>query len=107
VNVVMIPTEGLGPLGDGYRIEARIVVWSGKNVLKAPTSALYRTSEGRDGEGWSVFIAENGRARIRKVQAGERNPRETEILSGLMEGERVIRYPSNELADGARVRIVR
>ena len=105
VNVIMVPTEGLGPLGDGYRIEARIVVWSGDNVLKAPTSALYRTSEGGNGGGWSVFVVENGRAHIRKVEVGQRNPRETEILGGLAAGERVVRYPSNELMDGARVRI--
>ncbi|MGA8055978.1 MAG: HlyD family efflux transporter periplasmic adaptor subunit, partial [Burkholderiales bacterium] len=34
VNVVMDPVDPLGPLGDGYRVEARIIVWSADPVLK-------------------------------------------------------------------------
>jgi HlyD family secretion protein len=44
-------------LGDGSRIEARIVVWERDNVLKVASSALFN----RDGQ-WSVFILDGGRA---------------------------------------------
>ena len=49
VNVVIDPLEPLGPLGDGYRVEARIVIWSAEDVLKAPASAVFRS-----GEAWGV-----------------------------------------------------
>lgn len=99
VNVVMDPVDPLGRLGDGYRILARIVVWSSPDVLKAPASAVFR-----HGDGWGVFVVENGVARIRAVQAGQRNAREVEIRDGLAAGTPLVRYPSNDLADGMRVR---
>lgn len=99
VYVVMDPLEPLGTLGDGYRVEARIVTWSAPDVLKVPASALFRS-----GSGWAVFRVEDGRARRREVKLGERNPYEARILDGLSPGDAVVRYPSNELADGTRVR---
>ncbi|MFO1318723.1 MAG: efflux RND transporter periplasmic adaptor subunit [Burkholderiales bacterium] len=99
VNVVMDPVDPLGALGDGYRVEARIVVWSAPDVLKVPASALFRS-----GEGWAVFRVEDGRARRRGVTLGERNPFDARIADGLAVGDVVVRYPSNELSDGSRVR---
>jgi len=101
VNVVMDPIDPLGPLGDGYRVEARIVVWSAADVLKVPASALFRR-----GDGWAVFVVEDGRARVRPVEIGQRNPFEAEVLKGLEAGARVVMYPGNELEDGRRVRAV-
>lgn len=99
VNVVMDPVDPLGRLGDGYRILARIVVWSSPDVLKAPASAVFR-----HGDGWGVFVVEKGVARLRAVQAGRRNGREVEITDALAAGIPLVRYPSNDLADGMRVR---
>jgi HlyD family secretion protein len=98
VNVILDPVDPLGPLGDGYRVEARIVVWSAPDVLKVPSSALFRS-----GERWMTFTVEDGRARRRAVEVGARNPYEAEIRSGLDAGVTVIRYPGNELDEGARV----
>ncbi|MCC6608813.1 MAG: HlyD family efflux transporter periplasmic adaptor subunit [Burkholderiales bacterium] len=99
VNVVMDPVDSLGRLGDGYRVEARIVIWSAPDVLKVPASALFRR-----GEEWAVFAVEAGRARIRPVKIGHRNPFEAEVLEGVAAGARVVKYPGNQLDDGARVR---
>jgi HlyD family secretion protein len=98
VNVILDPVDPLGPLGDGYRVEARIVVWSAPDVLKVPSSTLFRS-----GEGWAVFALEQGRARRRAVDVGARNPFEAEIRAGLDAGAIVIRYPGNELNEGMRV----
>jgi HlyD family secretion protein len=98
VNVVIDPVDGLGPLGDGYRVEARIVIWAADQVLKVPSSALFRA-----GEGWAVFVVDNGRAQRRSVEIGARSAREAELRSGLEEGATVINYPSNELRDEVRV----
>jgi HlyD family secretion protein len=86
------------PLGDGYRVEVRIVVWEAADVLKAPTSSLFRR-----GEDWAVFVAEGGRARLRRVQIGRRSGLEAQVLGGLQPGERVIVHPADTLGDGQRV----
>jgi HlyD family secretion protein len=100
VNVIIDPTEDLGPLGDGYRVEARIVIWSADDVLKIPASALFRT-----GEAWSAFVVEGGRAVRREVKAGHRSPEEAEVLAGLEAGTLLVRYPPSDLESGARIAI--
>lgn len=98
VNVIGSPVDPLGPLGDGYRIEARVVIWSGNDVLKVAGSSLFRV-----GDEWRVFVVADGRARERVVTIGQRNQNEAQILAGLSEGDTVIRYPNNQLHDDARV----
>ena len=36
VNVVADIVDSPGPLGDGYRVGTKIIIWSGEEVLKAP-----------------------------------------------------------------------
>lgn len=101
VNVIVDlsdrPPAGL-VLGDGYRLEARIVVYGAADVLRVPSSALFRR-----GPGWQVFAVEGGRARLRSVEIGERSPTEAEVKRGLAPGERVVLYPSDRIEDGVRV----
>ena len=85
-------------LGHGFRVEVRIVVWEDEDALIVPSSALFR-----DGEAWSVFVVEDGEARLRQVDLGRDNGIEAEIRGGLEEGERVILYPSSGLSEGSRV----
>ncbi|MDE3169993.1 MAG: efflux transporter periplasmic adaptor subunit, partial [Acidobacteriota bacterium] len=99
VNVISDFVDSPGPLGDGYRVEAHIVVWSSPDVLKVPISALFRR-----GQLWSTFVVAGGRAVVRDVEVGHRNDTEAEILSGLSQGIRVILHPSNNIAGGMRVR---
>ena len=99
VNVIADFIDLPDGLGDGYRVEARIVTWEASDVLKVPGSSTFR-----DRNGWSVFVVERGRARQRTVQIGHRNQAEAEIMGGISVGEQVILYPSNQLHDGDRVR---
>jgi HlyD family secretion protein len=85
-------------LGDGYRIDARVVIWESPRVLKVPASALFRV-----GQEWNAFVIDNGRARLLPVAVGHRNASEAEITKGLTEGAEVILHPANDLKDGARV----
>jgi HlyD family secretion protein len=80
-------------------VEARIVLWQGDDVLQVPTSALFRR-----GESWSLFVVEAGRARVRDVTLGRRNATAAEVVEGLAGGESVIKHPSDQVTDGARVR---
>ena len=101
VNVVMDitdPPEVWAGLGDGFRVETRVVVWQSEDELKAPTGALFR----RD-EGWAVFAVDGGRAVLRSIEIGERNAQEAQVLGGLEPGQEVVVYPSDSLSDGSRV----
>jgi len=98
VNVIADFIHPTQSMGDGYRVEARIVVWEGENVLKLPSSALFR----HDND-WYVFVVENGRARRRRVEPGHRNPLDVEIRNGVKEGASVIVHPSDLVEDGTRV----
>lgn len=99
VNVIASIDDAPPQLGDAYRVEARIVVWSDADALQVPVSAL-----GRKGDAWSVYVVADGRARERTVRLGQRNPRVAQVLEGLTGGERVIIHPGNDVADGVRVR---
>jgi len=92
------PVDSRATLGDGYRVEARIVVWENDDVLRVPTSALFR-----EGEDWSVFVVENERAVQRGVKLGRRNNLEAEVLDGLRDGQKVVMYPSDKIEDGVAV----
>jgi HlyD family secretion protein len=100
VRVIGDVKDAPAELGDAYRIEAKIVIWSAASALKLPVSALAR----RDG-GWSVFTVEGGRARVVAVKVGQRGRSEVELLDGLAEGSTVIVDPSNDLVEGARVKV--
>jgi HlyD family secretion protein len=98
VNVIGDLIGAPTALGDGYRVEARIVVWEASDVLKVPASAIFRTTDG-----WAAFVVEEGRARLREIEIGNRGIAEVEVLGGLTEGDEVVLFPSDQLADGARV----
>ncbi|NNL65596.1 MAG: HlyD family efflux transporter periplasmic adaptor subunit [Myxococcales bacterium] len=101
VNVILDlvdSSERWQRLGHGYRVEARIVVWESGDVLKLPLSAPFR-----DAERWAVFVEEGGRARLRPIERGRHTGLEVEVRSGLEVGERVVRYPSDRVADGVRI----
>lgn len=85
-------------LGDSFRVEARVVTWEKPDALRAPAGALFEKS----GE-WQAYVAEGGRAQRRLIKIGRSNGVMTEIISGLNEGDRVIVYPGDKVADGTRV----
>jgi HlyD family secretion protein len=105
VNVVLdfaAPLENLQTVGDGFRVEAHVVVFRQESALKAPVGALFR-----DGDGWAVFTVDGGRARKRAVKVPRRNGVEAVVEDGLKAGERLVVYPSDALKDGARVSVRR
>ncbi len=98
VNVIADPVGSRWPLGDGYRIQARILLWQQDAVLKLPGSSVFRV-----GNEWRVFVAENKRAKERTVTIGQRNRDDVQIINGVREGEEVIRFPSRQVSEGARI----
>jgi HlyD family secretion protein len=86
-------------LADGYRVEASFVIWSSPDALQIPTDALFRHQDG-----WAVFVMDQGHARLRPIQVGQRNGLHAQVLSGLKAGDKVISRPSDEIKDGNRVK---
>lgn len=89
-------------LGDGYRVDVRIVVLAKPDAVVAPVAALFRS----DGD-WAAFVVDQGRARLRRVKLGGRSALDAWVEAGLAPGERVIVYPSGSVVDGKRVAVVR
>jgi HlyD family secretion protein len=87
-----------GALGHGYRVETRIIVWHGDDVLRVPVSALFR-----DGGEWAVFLVTGGIATLRPVAIGHMNSHHAEVLDGLAAGNKVILHPSDRIAPGIEV----
>lgn len=100
VNVIADFIDPPGAIGDGFRVTARIVTWQADKVLKVPASALFRCASA-----WCVFVVEDGRARRRSIEVGQRNLGEAEVTGGLSAGQTVLRYPGNDVTDGTRVRL--
>ncbi len=87
-------------LGDGYRVEAEFILWEADDVLQIPASALFRFNDG-----WALFVIENEKAVLRMVKVGKRNGLSAQILEKLMEGEKVITHPDNNIDDGVSVKL--
>lgn len=101
VNIVLdftTPAPERVALGDGFRVETRIVVWESEDTLRVPAGSLFRR-----GDDWAVFAYEAGRAVFRRVELGARTPVFAEVLSGLAPGDRVITYPGDGIREGVRV----
>lgn len=101
VNVILEFTEAGGAwtaLGDGYRVEARLVTWESADVLTVPTGALVRA-----GDQWAVFVVRNGRAEQQVLTLGHQNGQQAEVVSGVDAGAVVVLHPGDMLHSGARV----
>lgn len=85
-------------LGDGYRVEVHVVVWRSEQVLKVPSSVVFR-----QGQGWAAFVVRGGLVRLAPVDIGHRGGLEVEITKGVNEGEVVVTHPSERVKDGVRI----
>ena len=102
VNVILDlenPSAACAALGDAYRVEVRIVVWEGQDIVKVPTSALFRHAQQ-----WAVYRVVGGRALRTRVEVGHQTGQEAEIVTGVSVGDQIIVHPGDTLKHGARVR---
>ncbi|WP_193164493.1 efflux RND transporter periplasmic adaptor subunit [Microbulbifer hainanensis] len=98
VNVIIDftdPRSEWSRLGHGYRVDAEIETWSGKDILQVPAGALLRHA----GQ-WAVFKVVNGRAVMTPITIGHNNGQTAEVLKGLSEDETLVLHPSERIEDG-------
>jgi HlyD family secretion protein len=101
VNVIIALDEDYArwkALGDGYAVEAGIVIWEDAAAIQVPTSALVRGSQG-----WLVFVVEGDVARTRPVSLGRRGARAVQIREGVEPGEVLVVHPSDRVRDGVAI----
>lgn len=102
VNVVIdftSPREEWSTLGDGFKVDARIVVYENDSAIEVPTSALFS----KTADEWAVYVVTNSRAQLRKIRIGHRSGTDAEVLAGLTPGEQVVVYPSDAVRNGVKV----
>jgi HlyD family secretion protein len=101
VNVLLDfvdPFETRSSLGDGFRVESRIVVWEKPDAVKIPAGALFR-----DNGEHAAFKVEGGVATLQKLQIGRINAVEAEVLGGLVPGDEVVLHPGDRVKSGVKV----
>ncbi len=105
------PREAWQRLGDGYRVEVRVVVWHAADVLQVPAGALFRPGAGPaagaveagSADPWAVFVVEDGRAVLRRVEVGHRGELAVQVVGGLAAGDTVVLHPGDTVTDDTRV----
>ena len=103
VNVLidlLSPREQWAGLGDAYQVDTRITVFTADDVAIVPAGALFRR-----GDGWGVYVVDDGRAQLRAVDLVRRSGRAAAVSKGALQGDRVIVYPSDQINPGVRVSV--
>lgn len=85
-------------LGHDYRVDARVLIQSVTDAVRAPLGALFRHADG-----WAVYRVVDGRALLTAVDAGIADTGHREIRSGLAAGDQVVLFPGDTVNDGMRV----
>ncbi len=89
-------------LGHNYRVDVAIAVWEGKDVVRAPSTALFRV-ENR----WAALVIRDSRAHLTQVETSRSDAAWTVIEKGLAPGDKVIVQPSDAIQDGTRIGVLR
>jgi HlyD family secretion protein len=104
VNVIIDADSIPATVGDGFRVDASIVVWSAANVTVVPRSALVQQHGAASG-GWIAFLVRDGRLEARTVRVGHLGGTSAEVLNGLEARDEVVVFPSDRVRAGLRVSV--
>ncbi len=94
------PRDRWRALGDGYRVEVRIVVTERHDVVRIPLGSAFRHADG-----WATYVVRQDKAELVPVRLGARSDLEVEVEDGVKEGERVVVHPSERVTPGVRVAV--
>ena len=96
--VLDLLSERPAAFGNDFHVNVSIVVWTGRDVVTIPSTALFRV-----GESWAVFVVRDGRAHLTRVTVGRSDDTRSVIEQGLDAGAEVVVQPSDTVQDGSRV----
>lgn len=99
---VAVTIEIVGDIGvikPGYDLDIKIITESKKETLVIPDSAVF------DYKGTaSVFVADNGKAALRKIKKGLESEKTVEVVEGLKLGDRILVKPDNNITEGMKIK---
>lgn len=98
VNVLIDVRNPPPSLGDGYRLDVRIVT-SAADALSVPVPALFRCDSD-----WCAYVVRDKRVHRVVVRTGRFGSEDAEVIGGLAQGEVVVLRPPESITDNARVR---
>ncbi len=96
---VVVGLNGLEVL-PGTHLEARFLVEKQKDLVVIPSDVVQRREDRA-----TVYVVEDGRAKLREIVAGEGQNGAVAVLEGLDEGDLLVIRGRNMLSDGALVKI--
>jgi HlyD family secretion protein len=101
VNVILqfADQQAAQRLGHDYRVDARVVVDTYSNAVRAPLGALFRR-----GQQWAVYQVIDGRAVLKDVEVGAADANYRVVTKGLATGDVVVLFPGSTISDGLRLR---
>jgi HlyD family secretion protein len=100
---VRVAVDGEAPkLRSGMSVDVDIIIRSTENVLSVPSFAIM---EDKDGEDY-VYVMDAGKAERVEIKKGAEGLEETEALTGVKEGDKIITsVEAKGLRDGAKVKL--
>lgn len=96
---ITTPAQQWTTLGDGFKVDVRVLVQVTEKAVQVPVSALFPI-----GARSALFVLEQGHARQREIEVLARNGADAWIKSDLPVGTLVIVYPDRKLKDGDAVK---
>lgn len=96
---ITTPAQQWATLGDGFKVDVRVLVQVAEKAVKVPVSALFPI-----GAKSALFALAQGHARLREIEVVARNGADAWIKSDLPVGTLVIVYPDRKLKDGDAVK---
>ncbi|MBE3592474.1 MAG: efflux RND transporter periplasmic adaptor subunit [Thermoanaerobacter sp.] len=103
-NVVKVYVDLLnndGTIKPGFNVDVDIKIGEKKDTIKVPSEAIVSDKNGNE----FVYVVENGIAKQKKVKTGLVSELETEVISGVNIGEKVILNPTSSIEDGTKVSV--
>jgi HlyD family secretion protein len=87
-------------LGDGFKVDVRVLVQVVEDAVMVPVSALFPIGS-RSG----IYVVEKDHATLKEVTVQARNGVSAWVKEGLAVGTQVIVYPDSKLKDKASVKV--
>ena len=100
--IISFEEERPAELGVDYRIHARFITGSKEGALVAPRFSVLQDAEGN----YYVLKVAEGILQKAVVTLGMRNDMEIEILSGLAEGDVMVKAPNTTMREGETVKVL-
>ncbi|MEN6326149.1 MAG: efflux RND transporter periplasmic adaptor subunit [Syntrophomonas sp.] len=97
VFIALNKSENLQP---GYEVEVGIETARKDKVLVLPREAVKNTGNGS----YEVMKVQNGKIVHTAIKLGLKNEEQVEVLSGLQEGDRIVRDASTDIKEGSRIK---